>query len=111
MKSRIFVIWLFIFAACNSAADEQIDVSKRMDVEVEKRISLYTQTLNENCQERVMTEAVRRADSVITLEARLLSDTSFKPIRPEKPPIQILQDTTPVKPFIKPKRDSIRSRQ
>lgn len=105
------MILLFLFAACNFAADEQIDISQRIDAEVEKRIALYTQTLNENCQERVLTEAVRRADSIITLEARLLSDTSFKPIRPEKPPIQILQDTTPVKPFIKPKRDSVRSKQ
>lgn len=97
---------LFFQFACQSEAAEKAAEEARMNAETEKRIAEYITVLQENCRKRAIDQAIIVADSLIIQDARLRGDTLFKPTRPEKPETQILIDTTPVKPFLKPRRDT-----
>lgn len=100
-----------VFFGCNSKAEEQAKMAERLQAEAERRVGDYRAIVEKNCQEKVLMEAIRIADSILVLEARMSTDTLFKPLkplRPEKPETQILRDSTPIKPFLKPKRDTIK---
>lgn len=105
-----FGIILAFFASCESEEEKQALDQMMIEEEVKRRVEEYTRILGDNCQTRVLEEATLLADSLMILEARLAKDTLFKPIkplRPEKPELRILQDSTPVKPFLPPvKRDT-----
>lgn len=105
----IGIISSLAFFACISKAEEQAKEMERLQAEADSRVASYVAIVEKNCREKVLTEAIRIADSILVLEARRSTDTLFKPLkplRPEKPEIQILQDSTPIKPFLK--RDTIK---
>ena len=101
------ILGVFAFFACESEEAQKAKEEQRLKAEA--RVEDYVQILERNCRERVLEAAIRIADSLLILEARMSTDTLFKPIkpiRPEKPETQILKDTTPIKPFLK--RDTIK---
>lgn len=102
---------MMAFFACSSEAEEKAQEAQRLQAEADRRVAEYAVLIEKNCKEKVLAEAIRVADSLIVLEARMSTDTigkPFKPLRPEKPETQILKDTVPVKPFLKPKKDTIK---
>lgn len=102
---------IITFVACTSEAAEKAKEAQRLNAEAERRVEDYTAILQKNCQQKVLVEATRIADSLLVQEARMSTDTllkPLKPLRPEKPETQILKDTTPIKPFLNPKRDTIK---
>lgn len=106
----IGIISISAFFACTSEAEEKAEEEQRLNAESSRRVAEYIVILQKNCQDKVLTEAIRIADSLIVLEARMSTDTllkPLKPLRPEKPTTQILKDTVPVKPFLKPKKDTL----
>lgn len=73
-----------------------------IDQRVDNRVTTFTSTLRDNCQEKVLEEATRIVDSIIISEARLKTDTIAKPFRPDRPDIpevKKLKDTLPVAPL------------
>ncbi len=112
-----FIFWIgisgvLLLAACESEAAKKAQEAQRLQDEADQRVNEYVKVITENCQTKVLEEAVRVADSLLILEARLSTDTllkPLKPLRPEKPETQILKDTTPIKPFLKPRRDTIKN--
>lgn len=102
---------MLIFGACESEAAKKAQEEQRLQEEADRRVSEYIKVIKENCEKKVLDEAVRVADSLLILDARLSTDTLFKPLkplRPDKPETQILKDTTPITPFLKPKKDTIK---
>jgi len=100
---------MLVFLSCESEEEKTAKVEQRLQEETDRRVAEYVRILERNCQEKVLEEAIRIADSLLVLEARLSTDTilkPLKPLRPDKPDAQILRDTTPIKPFLKPKRDT-----
>ncbi|MFN7115828.1 MAG: hypothetical protein ACK4TA_03460 [Saprospiraceae bacterium] len=107
----IGIVLGILLCSCESEAEKQAKVQQRLQTEADLRVVEYMSVLQKNCQTKVLEEAVRIADSLLVLEARLSTDTLFKPLkplRPEKPETQILKDTTPIKPFLKPKKDTLK---
>lgn len=110
----IGIISIVAFFACTSKTEDKVKEEQRLQAEADRRVADYTAVILKNCREKVLTEATRIADSLLVLEARMSTDTLLKPLipaRPEKPETQILRDTTPIKPFLKPKKDTIKNKQ
>lgn len=106
----IGILLTTVFLSCESEEDKKAQEEQRLEEEAERRVATYITVLEKNCQTKVLDEAVRIADSLLIIEARLSTDTLFKPLkplRPDKPDTKILQDTTPIQPFLKPRRDTI----
>jgi hypothetical protein len=113
MKSWFTIGLVLVIAAwsCTSDAEKKAAEKRRLESEAELRVQEYIAVLQKNCRDKVLVEAVRVADSVLLVEARLSADTVLKPFkipRPEKPETQILPDTIPVRPFLRPKKDSVK---
>jgi hypothetical protein len=101
----ILSVWLL--AGCDDAEEQKAIEEMVIQRELDRRIANYKTVLFENCQERAIEEATRIADSIMIEEARLLKDTMGKPAkppRPERPELRKLEDSTPVRPFL---RDSL----
>lgn len=82
----------------------QSDIDALIEKEVKQRVEVFIRTKEERCMEDILKEANRLADSIMVLQAFFDRDTFSrpeKPLRPEKPHIRILQDTTPVKPLFR----------
>ncbi len=75
-----------------------------IEEQVKERLALHRATKLRVCQEKVLAEASRLADSILIHQARLKRDTLSKPpkpFKPEKPEIKTLIDSVPVKPFFR----------
>lgn len=95
--------------SCESEAEKKAQQEQRLQAEAARRVADYISAIQKNCDQRVLDAAIQIADSLMLVEARLSADTilrPIKPIRPEKPETKILKDTTPIQPFMKPKRDT-----
>jgi len=103
----IAIVSVWLLTGCDDAEEQKAIEEMVIQRELDRRIANYKAVLFKNCQERAIEEATRIADSIIIKEARLLKDTLGKPVkpaRPEKPELRTLQDSTPVRPFL---RDSV----
>ncbi|MDX1940163.1 MAG: hypothetical protein SFU99_06395 [Saprospiraceae bacterium] len=111
MKSSVLigtVFSLIFLLACDSEAEEKRLEKFLIEQNVKERLTEYKKIHDQNCRTEVLEEAIRIADSLIILEARLSKDTllkPFKPERPEKPELKTMPDTVKVRPFL-PKRST-----
>ena len=107
MSSRKTFLLLCIGLISQACGEETGSQDQRMvyiEEKVEERMADYKQILEERCQERVLEEASRRADSILLVRARLERDTVGKPpkpYKPEKPTVKTLIDSIPVAPLFK----------
>lgn len=70
---------------------------------LDERVTEYRRIRQEICRQSVLEESMRRADSIIALQARLAKDTLLRPpipVKPTKPEILHPKDTLAVKPFL-----------
>ena len=77
---------------------------------VEERFEHWKIDLGKRCLDQAMDQAIAIVDSTIIANARLNRDTAGKPnipLRPVKPDFVIPEDSTPVKPLLKPGKDTI----
>lgn len=103
-RSILFLLILQCSACLNRKEYSQADIDALIEKEVRQRVALFIRTKEERCMEDILKEANRLADSIMVVEAFFDRDTFLrpeKPVRPDKPHIKILQDTTPVKPLFK----------
>ena len=77
-------------------------------------MALFKKRELENCYQRALTEASRRADSILIEQARLERNFGARPPRPTRPgdpPVRDLEEPLPLKPLfadslLPPRRDS-----
>jgi hypothetical protein len=109
---------MVLLSGCLSNEEySQADIQALMDEAVAEKIKSYTKIKAERCEEDLLKEANRLADSIMITEAFFDRDTAMrppKPEKPEKPALQVIKDPTPVKPLfdrkklLNPEQDSIR---
>lgn len=112
------LLFMVVLSGClNSEEYSQADIQVLMDEAVAEKIKSYTDIKSERCEEDLLKEANRLADSIMIAEAFFDRDTAMrppKPEKPEKPALQVIKDATPVKPLfdrkklLNPEPDSIR---
>lgn len=105
-----------VLAGCLTKEEySEKDIQALIDQEVSVKLQNYTRIKNERCQEDLIKEANRVADSIMVAEAFFDRDTAFrppKPEKPEKPELKGWKDTVALKPLFdrnrlrKPVRDS-----
>ena len=107
----ILIVIVFIFSAFQA---KKVDVESDIEVKtvedlialkVEERIKRYKKTAEERCEIKVMSRANKIVDSLLIDRARktIIIDSIQKPpipSKPEKPEVPILNDTTPIRPFL-----------
>lgn len=105
-KCFFWGLFLLLFPSLFGCLDRkeyaQSDMDALIEKEVEERVEVYVRTKEERCMEDILKEANRLADSIMVVQAFFDRDTfsrPVKPLRPDKPHIRILEDTTPVKPL------------
>ena len=105
MKKILTGIWIvLLLVACESEEDKQALEDMLIQQELERRLVSYERIFFNNCEQKAIDEATRIADSIMIERARLLKDTlgkPSKPDRPEKPELRTLEDSIPVRPFLK----------
>lgn len=97
------VATLLLLAGCQPERDRTAEVQAMIQQEVDKRVDNYRQVVLQRCEDQMMEEAVRRTDSILLEEARNWKDTIAKPpkpLRPDRPALRPLLDTTPVRPLL-----------
>lgn len=102
---------LLPLGACRPERDRSAEIQAMIQQEVDRRLNNYREVRLNRCEEDLLKEAVRRVDSILLEEARLYKDTVGKPpkpLRPERPELRPLLDTTPVRPLLPP--DSVKNR-
>ncbi|MCB0571041.1 MAG: hypothetical protein KDC66_14805 [Phaeodactylibacter sp.] len=107
LRHYLWLLFLLILASCAEEDRNMLAVQAMIDDEVAKRVESYRQSRLKLCREQALTEASKLADSILLEEARMSRDTLDKPPKPEKPEkpeLKTLLDSTPVKPFILPRR-------
>ncbi len=98
-----FLFLLFLGTACEPEVDRAAIAKDLMNKALEERIANYKSIRENRCRDGLLREANRLVDSILFVEAKLANDTldrppiPLKPIAPEK---KVLEDTTPVKPFL-----------
>ncbi len=105
MKQTILILFLlsFLSPACQPEYDEQAIAKQLMDEALQERIDNYKRIRAERCWDGVLREANRLVDSILFMEAKMAMDTVTRPplpTRPVAPEKKILEDSTPVKPFL-----------
>jgi len=115
-SGHLAILASLLLVGCLSKEEySQEDIQALIDKEVEIKLQNYTRIKNERCQEDLIKEANRLADSVMVAEAFFDRDTAFrppKPEKPEKPTLKTLKDTVRLKPLFdrsrlrEPLRDS-----
>lgn len=105
--SGVSCVLLISFCGCLDRKEyAQSDIDALIEKEVQQRVEVFIRTKEERCMEDILKEANRLADSIMVVQAFFDRDTFSrpeKPLRPDKPHIRILQDTTPVKPLFQNK--------
>lgn len=99
-----FALLLSFYGCLDRKEYAQSDIDALIEKEVEHRVEVFIRTKEERCMEDILKEANRLADSIMVTQAFFDRDTFSrpeKPLRPDKPHIRILQDTTPVKPLFR----------
>lgn len=108
-----FVLTLSLCGCLDRKEYAQSDIDALIEKEVQQRVEVFMRTKEERCMEDILKEANRLADSIMVIQAFFDRDTFSrpeKPLRPDKPHIRILQDTTPVRPLFQSK-PSLESKQ
>jgi hypothetical protein len=103
MRQGLLFLLLLLATACQPSYDEEAIVKQLMDETLQQRIDNYKKVRRERCWDGLIREANRLADSILFVEAKMAKDTITRPpipIRPTAPEKKILEDTTPVKPFL-----------
>lgn len=105
MRQGLLFLFLFLFlaTACRPSYDEEAVIKQLMDETLQERIDNYKRVRRERCWDGLIREANRLADSILFAEAKMAKDTITRPpipVRPEAPEKKILEDSTPVKPFL-----------
>lgn len=101
-----FVLSLSLCGCLDRKEYAQSDIDALIEKEVQQRVEVFMRTKEERCMEDILKEANRLADSIMVIQAFFDRDTFSrpeKPLRPDKPHIRILQDTTPVRPLFQNK--------
>lgn len=105
MKNRILIgLCLLSLLACEPPQGETEVRQSVIEEQVVERLALHRATKTRVCQEKVLAEASRLADSILIHEARLERDSLDKPpkpFKPDKPEIKTLIDSVPIKPFFR----------
>ena len=95
--------------SCQQSQDQEA-IQALIKAKIEERVANYARIKREKCFEKVLKEASRQADSILLVEARLNRDTLLKPpkpIKPEKPEILSLTDSSRIAPFLTPPVDTL----
>lgn len=95
---------LVLTAACQQGADREGAIEQMMDEALANRINRYKKARANRCKEGLVNEANRIVDSILQYEIKMATDTIEKPPKPLKPAgkeKKVLEDTTPVQPFLK----------
>lgn len=106
MKNKSLFLLLSVMvlaAACQLKYDKEEVVDQLMQEALQERIDNYKEIRRERCWEGVLREADRMVDSILFVEAKMAIDTITRPPVPAKPVApekKILEDSTPVKPFL-----------
>jgi hypothetical protein len=90
-----------------SKTKEQV-IQEKLD----ERFERWKADLEQRCLDQAMDKAIAIVDSTIIANARLNRDTAGKPVipmRPEKPTFVIPKDSTPVKPLLKKRQDTLQN--
>ncbi len=112
----ILLVVVTLSSCLSNEEYSQADIQALMDEAVAEKIKSYTNIKTTRCEEDLLKEANRLADSVMIAEAFFDRDTALrppKPEKPEKPTLQVLKDAPPVKPLfdrkklLNPEQDSI----
>lgn len=99
----------FLLGSCSK---KQPPITKEQVIEekLQERVERWKADLEKRCLDEAMDRAIAIVDSTIIANARLNRDTAGKPnvpVRPVKPEFVIPKDSTPVKPLLKEKKDSL----
>ena len=97
------LVLIAILAACAPERDRSAEVEALIHKNAEERLESFRRIKMERCRESILEEATRVVDSLLIVEARLEKDSSgrpVKPVRPPRPDIRQLQDSSPVKPLL-----------
>ena len=108
---RIFLIafMVVVFVSCNKQEIQKEQIQALIEEEVIRRFEKYRAVRLRRCQDDIYEYASEIADSLLLIQARQARDTSGKPpvpIKPDKPVITEVTDTTPIAPFLE--LDSLR---
>lgn len=91
----------------------QEDMDALIQKEVDKRIADFIRIREERCQEDLLKEANRLADSMMIVLAFFDRDTFSRPEKPEKPErpeLKILRDSSPIAPLFERRKSAPVSR-
>lgn len=89
-----------LFSACESSTS--IDIDQVIEEKVQERLDNYRSVVDKRCRTTALNYAGGIADSIILERAKLLRDTSGRPIRPPRPgdpEWQSLKDSLPLRPL------------
>lgn len=103
MSKLKYIFLLGIFAAgCGS--DEKTEAERQAFIQKEAlaKIESFRHDVMQQCYNKALEKASHLADSILILEARMELDTTGrppKPLKPEKPVLKTLLDSTEIKPL------------
>lgn len=97
---RCSLLGCIFLTACESSTS--IDIDKVIEEKVQERLTTYRNVVDKRCLTTALNYAGGIADSVILERAKLMRDTSGRPIRPPRPgdpEWQALKDSLPLRPL------------
>lgn len=99
-----FMAFLLVLSLAACRSEEQTEAQRQAYVmaQAEAKIAEFRHDVLKQCYEKALTKASLLADSILILEARFELDTTGrppKPLKPEKPTIKSLSDSTGIKPL------------
>ncbi len=104
----IFLLLLVGLTACLSKEEyTEAQIKAFIQQELDLKVTNFIKQHRQRCQDDLLQLATKQVDSILLVDAFYKRDTTLKPHQPGKPAhpvIKIIEDTTKVKPFFKPKK-------
>ena len=94
------ILGCVILSACESSTS--IDIDQVIEDKVQERLATYRNIVNKKCLTTALSTAGGIADSIILERAKMMRDTSGRPLRPPRPgdpEWQALKDSLPLRPL------------
>lgn len=102
LKYHYLPLLFILLVMATACAPDDVDSTALVLELSRERITVLRQNLERDCQENVLEEAVRRADSLLIDRARRMRRIEGRPPRPTRPgapPLKELSEPLPLRPL------------